>query len=98
MTEIIDLLMVLSQNTRYLKGQIDLFKLTRVEKLKCTWLDDQQVVQSLHISERTLQTFRTNSIIPYRKIQSKFYYKEADVKQLLQENYYNHNFKYNGNK
>jgi hypothetical protein len=98
MTEIIDLLMCLSQEIKDIKARIDLFRQSRAERLKDTWLDNQDVMQTLHISKRTLQTFRTNGTIPYSRIQGKFYYKVSDIEQLLQDNYYNHNFKSNGNK
>ena len=95
MTEIIDLLLTLSQE---IKARIELLQLSRAEVLKDTWIDNQDVLQTLHISKRTLQTFRTNGTLPYSKVQGKFYYKVSDVEQLLQDNYYNHNFKCNGNK
>ena len=97
MIEIIDLLMSLSQEVKDIKAHLEDLKNSN-SKLKDTWLDNQDVMQTLHISKRTLQTFRTNGIIPFSKIQGKFYYKEADIKQILQDNYYNHNFKKNGNK
>lgn len=98
MTEIIDLLLTLSQEIKDLKARIDIFRHTRAERLKESWLDNQDVMQTLHISKRTLQTFRDNGTLPFSKIQGKFYYKVADIEQLLQENYYNHNFKQNGSK
>ncbi|GFZ76273.1 DNA-binding protein [Aquaticitalea lipolytica] len=98
MTEIIDLLLTLSQEIKDIKARIELLQLSRAEVLKDTWIDNQDVLQTLHISKRTLQTFRTNGTLPYSKVQGKFYYKVSDVEQLLQDNYYNHNFKCNGNK
>ncbi|WP_283635495.1 helix-turn-helix domain-containing protein [Aquaticitalea lipolytica] len=98
MTEIIDLLLALSQEIKDIKARIELLQQSRAEVLKDTWIDNQDVLQTLHISKRTLQTFRTNGTLPYSKVQGKFYYKVSDVEQLLQDNYYNHNFKCNGNK
>lgn len=98
MTEIIDLLLTMSQEIKDIKARIDLIKYQEAEKLKDNWIDNQEVMQSLHISKRTLQTFRTNGTIPYSKIQGKFYYKVADIEQILQDNYYNHNFRKDGNK
>jgi hypothetical protein len=98
MTEIIDLLLTMSQEIKDIKARIDLFKYQKAEKLKDNWLDNQEVMQSLHISKRTLQTFRTNGTIPYSKVQGKFYYKVSDIEQILQDNYYNHNFRKDGNK
>lgn len=98
MTEIIDLLVALSQEVRDLKTRIELLNATRVENLKNTWIDNQDVMQMLHISQRTLQTLRSNGTIPYSKIRGKFYYKVSDIEKLLQANYYNPNFKCDGNK
>jgi len=98
MTEIIDLILALSQDIKDLKARIELLRQSRAEVLKDTWIDNQDVLQTLHISKRTLQTLRTNGTLPYSKVKGKFYYKVADIEQLLQENYYNHNFKQDGNK
>ncbi|MFD1015782.1 helix-turn-helix domain-containing protein [Winogradskyella rapida] len=98
MTEIIDLILALSQDIKDLKARIELLRQSRAEVLKDTWIDNQDVLQTLHISKRTLQTLRTNGTLPFSKVKGKFYYKVADIEQLLQENYYNHNFKQDGNK
>lgn len=96
--EIIDLLLALSQEVKDLKTRIELSQASRVERLKNTWIDNQDVMQMLHISTRTLQTLRTNGTIPFSKIRGKFYYKVSDIEELLQANYYNPNFKCDGNK
>lgn len=98
MTEIIDLILALSQEIKDLKARIELLRHSRAEVLKDTWIDNQDVLQALHISKRTLQTFRDNGTLPYSKVKGKFYYKVSDVEQLLQDNYYNHNFKRDGSK
>jgi hypothetical protein len=98
MTEIIDLLLTLSQEIKDIKARIELLRYSRAEVLKDSWIDNQDVLQILHISKRTLQTFRDNGTLPYSKIKGKFYYKVSDVEQLLQDNYYNHNFKRDANK
>ncbi|MCI2228281.1 helix-turn-helix domain-containing protein [Polaribacter sp. MSW13] len=96
MTEIIDLILAMSQDIKDIKARIKLIKYQKVERLKDNWLDNQEVMQTLHISKRTLQTLRTNGTIPYSKIQGKFYYKVSDIEQILQDNYYNHNFRKDG--
>tara|TARA_Y100001963_G_C6621980_1_gene372164 strand:- start:246 stop:542 length:297 start_codon:yes stop_codon:yes gene_type:complete len=98
MTEIIDLILALSQDIKDLKARVELLRQSRAEVLKDTWIDNQDVLQTLHISKRTLQTLRTNGTLPYSKVKGKFYYRVADIEQLLQDNYYNHNFKQDGNK
>lgn len=97
MTEIIDLLLALSHEMKDIKARIELLRQSRVDRLKHTWIDNQDVLQLLHISKRTLQTLRANGTLPYSKIKGKFYYKVSDIEQLLQDNYYNHNFKCHGN-
>lgn len=98
MTDLIPMLLALSQQIKELKMMIQLLRQSRAIVLNDSWLDNQEVLQFLHISLRTLQTLRSNGTLPYSKIRGKFYYKVSDIEQLLQENYYNHNFKTDGNK
>lgn len=98
MKEIVELILTLSQELKDLKARIELLNRSRVEVLKDSWIDNQDVLQTLHISKRTLQTFRDNGTLPFSKIQGKFYYKVSDIEKLLQDNYYNHNFKCHGTK
>ncbi len=51
------------------------------------WLDNQDVMQMLHISPRTLQTLRSNGTLPFSRIKGKFYYKVSDLNALLESNY-----------
>ncbi len=51
------------------------------------WLDNQDVMQALHISPRTLQTLRSNGTLPYSRIGNKLYYKRSDILRILQDNY-----------
>ncbi|MCK9205571.1 MAG: helix-turn-helix domain-containing protein [Salinivirgaceae bacterium] len=51
------------------------------------WLDNQDVMQILHISPRTLQTLRANGTLPFSRIKGKFYYKVSDLVALLESNY-----------
>jgi len=51
------------------------------------WLDNQDIMQILHISPRTLQTFRSNGTLPFSRIKGKFYYKVSDLEALLENNY-----------
>ncbi len=51
------------------------------------WLDNQDVMQILHISPRTLQTLRANGTLPFSRIKGKFYYKVSDLEALLESNY-----------
>jgi len=54
------------------------------------WLDNQDVMQALHISPRTLQTLRSNGTLPYSRIGSKMYYFRRDILKILSDNYIMH--------
>ena len=51
------------------------------------WIDAQIVMQTLHISPRTLQTLRTNGTLPFSRIGRKLFYKRSDILRILQDNY-----------
>ena len=51
------------------------------------WLDNQEVMQLLHISPRTLQTLRTNGTLPFSRIRKKLYYRKQDILKILADNY-----------
>ncbi|MDF0720572.1 helix-turn-helix domain-containing protein [Kaistella sp. PBT33-4] len=48
-------------------------------------LDNQDVLQLLKISSRSLQRYRTDKKLPYYSISGKLYYKMSDVHQLIRE-------------
>jgi predicted DNA-binding transcriptional regulator AlpA len=49
------------------------------------WMDKQEVLELLHISESTLQKWRKNGLLPFSRILGKIYYKESDILQLLEK-------------
>lgn len=49
------------------------------------WLDAQDVCLALNISKRALQTYRDKGLIPHSNIGGKFFYKEVDIQQILEE-------------
>lgn len=51
------------------------------------WIDNQDVMQILHISPRTLQTLRSNCTLPFSRIGNKLYYRRQDIQRLLANNY-----------
>jgi hypothetical protein len=51
-----------------------------------TWLDNQDILQRMHISLLTLQNWRSKRLLPYSKIFGKIYYKESDLQLLLISN------------
>ncbi|MTG98548.1 MULTISPECIES: helix-turn-helix domain-containing protein [Myroides] len=48
-------------------------------------LDNQDVLQILKISYRTLQRYRSEKKLPYYKLKGKIYYKLSDVEKLLRD-------------
>lgn len=89
MIELMELAMEMSKDIQYLKAYIEALKKTKGNKLSEDWLDNQEVLQTLHISPRTLQSYRDNGTLPFSKIEGKFYYKASDIENLLQSNYTN---------
>jgi len=53
------------------------------EKKLRKWYDNQDVCLMLNISPRTLQTLRTNGILPYTQVNRKIFYKPEDVEGLI---------------
>ena len=51
------------------------------------WLDNQDVMQLLNVSKRTLQMYRDESLIAFSQVGNKMYYKTTDVEQFLKNNY-----------
>lgn len=51
------------------------------------WLDTQDVLFTLNISKRTLQTMRDQGQIAYSRIRNKFFYKGSDVEEMLRSTY-----------
>lgn len=50
------------------------------------WLNNHEVCQYLHISEKTLWRMRTKGEIPYSKIYGQYFYKIGAIKDMLQAN------------
>jgi len=48
-------------------------------------LDNQDILQMLKISNRSLQRYRSNGRLPYYSISGKLYYKLSDVHQFIRE-------------
>lgn len=48
-------------------------------------MDAQDVCIALGISKRSLQTYRDHGLIHYSTIGGKFFYREIDIQQVLEE-------------
>ena len=87
MMEIIKALRIISKDIAEIKQTLNDLNKKHNTQLKDIWIDAQDVMQTLHISRRTLQALRDNQILPYSRIKGKFYYKAADLDSLLKGNY-----------
>ena len=47
------------------------------------WLDNEAVCKLLHISKRTLQSYRDNGTIPFSQIGHKCYYRLEEIEQFI---------------
>ncbi|MFH6936051.1 helix-turn-helix domain-containing protein [Flavobacterium sp. FlaQc-30] len=50
-------------------------------------LDNQDILQMLKISSRSLQRYRSSRRLPYYTISGKIYYKLSDVHQFIRESF-----------
>lgn len=50
-------------------------------------LDNQDLLQLLKISQRSLQRYRSSGKLPYYTISGKLYYKLSDVHQFIRESF-----------
>ena len=50
---------------------------------KNDWLDNQEICQRLHISKRTLDSYRKRGLLPYSKIGGKVYCRVSDIDDYL---------------
>ena len=82
-------LQTLRQEIEILRAYLSAFQTSAVKQLQANWLDGQDVMQTLHISKRTLQYLRDSGTLPYSRINGKFYYKADDIRTLLDANYVN---------
>lgn len=87
MKEIIETLLKLTVDIKELKAHLLFLRKTRAEKFQEEWIDGQDVLLALKISKRTLQTLRDTNVLPYSRINGKFYYKVSDLENLLESNY-----------
>lgn len=77
----------MTQDVREIKAALKFLTKSSLSQLKEEWIDGQDVMQTLHISVRTLQSLRDNGTLPYSRINGKFYYKVTDIEKMLETNY-----------
>ena len=82
-----NLLIQLTRDFEVIRAYVLALKKSKLDNFKETWIDGQDVMHTMHISKRTLQSLRDNGTLPYSRINGKFYYKVADIEDLLESNY-----------
>ena len=87
MQEILKALLQLSEELKEVKTSLQSLKKSPVQEFKETWIDGQDVSVALNVSQRTLQTLRTNGLLPYSQFNGKCYYMVSDLETLLNSNY-----------
>lgn len=50
---------------------------------KDKWLDNQDVMEQLHISKRLLQSWRDDGILTFSQVGGKIFYKQSDIDEVL---------------
>lgn len=48
-------------------------------------MNTQEVCSILNIDKRTLQRYRDFGMIPFTKIENKYYYKKEEIKKVLEK-------------
>jgi len=87
MTEVIELMLRVTDDIQLIKAYLQTIRKSKVELFRESWIDGQDVMQALHISKRTLQSLRDSRVLPYSRINGKFYYKVDDIEALLESKY-----------
>ncbi len=87
-----DAIIISSDQFDKLVDQIELLnerveKINKKDPLEDRWLDIQDVCELLHISKRTLQSYRDKGILPFSQIGAKIYYKASDIQKHLDKHY-----------
>lgn len=87
MEEIVKGILALSRELKEVKALLQYLRKTRTEIFNETWIDGQDVMLALNISQRTLQSLRDSGTLHFSRINGKFYYKVSDLETLLESNY-----------
>lgn len=87
MEDFIRAILHIEEEIQEIKRQIEILKKRPDVLFKEEWMDGQDVQLALNISHGTLRSLRRSGKLPYTRINMKLYYKIADLKTLMQENY-----------
>lgn len=56
------------------------------EELEC-WIDNFEIMTCYHVSQRTLQSLRSNGKLPYTIFANRCFYRKTDVQALFKSRY-----------
>ena len=56
------------------------------EELEC-WIDNYEIMTRYHVSQRTLQSLRSNGKLPYTIFANRCFYRKTDVQALFKSRY-----------
>ncbi len=87
MEEIVKAILRLSGELKEIKAHLQYLKKTRAEIFNETWIDGQDILLALNISQRTLQSLRDSGTLPFSRLNGKFFYKVSDLEAILESNY-----------
>lgn len=87
MEEIVKAILHLSGELKEIKAHLQYLKKTRAEIFNETWIDGQDILLALNISQRTLQSLRDSGTLPFSRLNGKFFYKVSDLEAILESNY-----------
>ena len=51
------------------------------------FIDNSELCRAMNISKKTAAAWRRNGLLRFTKIEGKFYYKLADIKDMLQQRF-----------
>ena len=89
MQEVLNLVKVIKTDIANLSKKVEEMSKTHAQQLNEEWIQRDQVMRILKISERKLQSMRDNGTLPFSQIDGKIYYRTSDVEKLLNNNYTN---------
>jgi hypothetical protein len=87
MSEVIEILKGIRQDTSQIKTYLENIKKTQRNIHLSEWVNSNQVMEFLGIGKSMLHRLRTQGLLPYSKINGKYLYKGDDIKKLLSSNY-----------
>lgn len=56
------------------------------QKVQDIWIENTELAQVLHLSLKTLQSYRERGVIGYSIVGRKIYYKRSDIAEFLKSN------------